>query len=285
MNNRKYYILLIALITTLIFSSCADKGISAYQISMPQDSLEEIKHNIDYAFSDKKPYVYYEDNNADKTFTVNFDGKEYVGTYENSAYYSYNTYVTHNYRFEGGNFEINGRTNKLEYIVFFENGKVTDGSATIDECREKAERIFKQYIDVNDYELTEKDTAYYGFSYQKNISGVPSNERLSILFAKNGEIASFSCSMLGQIPTNTKTQERVKVLTSEKGLKEVENKISYIYADSKISYEYEVKDKLAVKTKEGDIGVIYFVSIKEEVQPNAEGRYIGGLHDIKILLK
>ncbi len=285
MNNRKYYILLIVLIITLAFSGCSDKEISAYQISMPQDSLEEVKHNIDYAFSDKRPYVLYEDKNADKTFTVNFDGKDYVGTYESSAYYSYNTYVTHNYRFEGGKFEINGRTNNLENITIFENGKVTDGSATIDECREKANKIFKQYIEINDYEVTEDDTAYYIFACQKYISGIATNQRISILFAKNGEIASFSCSDMDNIPTNTKTQQRVELLASEKGLREVENKISTIYANSKIDYEYEIKDKLVVKTKEGDIGVIYFVSIKEEVQPNEEGRYLGGLHDIKILVK
>lgn len=213
-------------------------------------------------------YGYYQDESAPKEASVKFNGKTYSGVYDSSLMRVPRLYVTH--RYEGDNFffEIEDKTGKLSYIDF--SYKSTDKSPVSKEkCRQIADSIADDYIDLSDYKVrenTEPDDYLSSFTYYREISGYETTDTLTVVVQGNGNISSFGRKMLGSF----KDVKSVNI-DKEKAKSVIEAKLKSIHQDKIDLNNYSIKSIILIRLDEDSVALYYVISFYYRIE--MEGGY------------
>ena len=178
----------------------------------------------------------YNDPDAPKTMTIEFEGETYIGTYEDTVYDVYRTKQHHNYVFTNGGFDVD--VNDGSFLgINFENKADENPPISIEERKIIAEDIAKKYIDVSKYvlEIDENYEFFTKYVYARYFNGYKTNEELLIVLRKSGEIMRVNLCDIGSfdsIDSKKKVSaEYIKELNSEKGEKAATDKLVSLAKD------------------------------------------------------
>ena len=130
---------------------------------------------------------------------------------------------------------------------------------------EMVEAVADRYIDRSEFEL-EKEEGNEGetrYHYTREIGGLKTCEWLYVGIC-NGGISSFSANMIDEFAqaiagkTDEELKQIVEEMTGEEAIGKLEAELDHIFEEYN---SYEVTDKSLVVTDDGELGVIYRVSI------------------------
>lgn len=228
------------------------------------DSLDGGKHISEYPLWSEQAYSATSDFTAPKTMSINFEGKQYKGTYWYTITEGFNTYKSNYYTFDNGYFAINSTTNELNCIVLPVTNDVTDRLSIV-EYKGIANSIAKKYIKTDEYSIEILDgDSIISFCYYKYIDNIKTSDMLSISLDKSGNVASFSTSMLNRFNSNiinsNLTIEKKENLNSKETEAMVKDKVQNIYKNLSNVKQKTIK-KTYVLLENGELGIVYTVSI------------------------
>ena len=256
---KSVFLMLIVLAIFIVCLGCKNEEFEVFLVGC-SDSTETISEIPKYPIWDSRVGTFFKDENAPKVKTISFNGKEYIGEYDTSTVYGFNTYQTDEYEFDGGAFGVNSETDEL---VMFRLYPRKGGTLTAEQCREIAFEFVDQYIDRNKYVMEEKPyTAGYLYSFRKYIGDIETVERLSVSVNKKGMVYEFSSAMLGAftekideaIPTN---EERIQLLTGNAAEKSAKNAFKKIYGNDT---QPKIDEQKWVVLEDGTLAIVYSVS-------------------------
>lgn len=223
------------------------------------DDLDGGKHISEYSTWAPNELNYHQDSTAPKESTVVFNGISYSGQYQRSATSIPNTYVSHRYKGANVFFEINGSTGELSYISFiYEPSEKSTLSET--ECRNIADQIIKQFIKLDEYKVDTfvqsiYENSIFSFTYYREVNGYKTSDSLTIAIDGNGNVSSFGVNMLGAFENAT------CISLDEKQVAEMlETKMNDIYAKSITRKDYDIREVVLVKLKDGRDAFLYTIS-------------------------
>ena len=146
-----------------------------------------------------------EQDDAPRTGTVTFEGKEYSGTYEFSSRPRYTGALVHQYvTGEQIRFTLDSESGALRSInfkspEFIENERaLAEGpQLTEDQCRSLADDVAGKYVSLSDYSLVTVSATHiisdkYTFVYCRPVNGLPSGDRLGVEMTCHGNLASIT---------------------------------------------------------------------------------------------
>ena len=213
----------------------------------------------------------YEDPNAPKTMTIEFDGKQYSGSYKYTKRMTFATYRSAYYKNANCWFVVDPENGELQEFGLYKPGDL--GEKTLEECRPIAEALANKYINTEDYQLimNTDERSVNTYVYTKYIDGVETCARLSIVTDLNGDIKYFGRLMTDEVEAAIKkdeigVRERIKNLCSADSEKTVEEKIDSIYTDTK-NFTKEITNKTIVVLDDDSIGVVYSVRVETRTGP------------------
>ncbi len=220
------------------------------------DAVDGGDHTVEYSFGD---YLegWGDDPDAPKEASVMFNGKIYSGEYNGTGYAGQvSCYLVDEYEGEEAYFRLHKKTRELVYINC--NYKLEE-EATVDQdyCRQMAEEIAKEYIDIEKYDLEEtvrplsKSNYLFGHVYSIKLNGMKTSDRLWIGIDGNGKITSF-----GMWTVNSFVDIEIPEIDEAKVITAIESKLNKIYSGVE-GWSYTVDDVMLVQLDNGEIGYIY----------------------------
>ncbi len=270
--GKLFRTLLIFVIALLLLSGCKpqekDVKITAYFLSEGSDGgeLATAPSEIELWSAESKLY---DESSIAKTYTVEFEGKEYTGKYDKSYFRIGTNFRADRYDFDEGYFEIDSSTDTLVCIFFFIPAK-TEKTISFEQGKEIAQKIAQKYININDYEFTadEKDP-FYSYTYKKMLNGIETSEIYSIMLNYDGTVKSSRIQLINTFPAPGKKQlyeERINLLTSKAAINAVNEKIAERYPQIKekdSNTKYEINGKWCVPDENNTPCMLYRVKIEE----------------------
>lgn len=237
MKNTKIFVLILLVTVTLLSGCSKQKGYSV-KVCGFSDSIPEVKHSMEYkewsngAFFDKK---------TEKNIDIAIEGNVVKAEYVDSEKKFYDYYNTHRYKDLNGNYlEVTDDGRLCSY--FFGSHTNTDKIYTEAECIDIAREFLNDIVCSDDYIInTEFDANrnLYLISFTKNADGFLCADRADFAVEQNGNIYSFSSSMLGKIPKNTVTGFDTKSLEAQ-----VISKLDKEYSEAKKIYDLVSYDNI-----------------------------------------
>ncbi len=223
------------------------------------DDLDGGKHISEYSVWAPNKLNYHQDSTAPKEGTVVFNGITYSGQYQRSSTSIPNTYISHRYKGANVFFELNGSTGELSYISFiYEPSEKSTLSET--ECRNVADQIAKQFIKLSEYKVETfaqsiYENSIFSFTYYREVNGYKTSDSLTVAVDGNGNVSSFGVNMLGAFENATCNLPDKKQATEM-----LETKMNDIYAKSITRKDYDIRDVVLVKLKDGRDAFLYTIS-------------------------
>ncbi len=203
------------------------------------DSVPEIVSKLDYAEWSRDPYY---DRKQLETIKVSVGEIDYCGTYIESEH-NYGTYETRHSYLDNSKkvFEINDDGVLSAYFWGTDNS--LHEVKNMEECRNIAldfiSNLFGSYPSNHVERISFDDKRnMYTFEYIKNIRGVESEDKLTIVVENNGHIYSFRSSLWEKIQEN-----QVPVFNLDKIQNTISEKLDEITITVRDSYDLvEYKD-------------------------------------------
>jgi len=232
-------LLVVALATACLNQSEPQKTLSTTEISVVE--FEEFEKNWD--------------KDAPKTAEVVFYGKTYEGEYQYSIEKTHFLHVADKYSGSGVSFSVIRETSQLESIMIID--KIDEGDKTPDECREIAEELAKQYIDLSQYTLSTKGDSLRAFHFVRMIGGVETSDFLSVVVRSSGEISYFYNYTSGKAEnafSNADPKEvgdLIERLSSSEAMKMIDNKVNAIYENCA---SWSIVNKRLVELENHELG-------------------------------
>ncbi len=267
-----------ALVLTLC--SCNSNGEYSFQKTVSGIKLQEIAYASDGNDGGIHTYDEYysrmESNRAAEDIpqevTVQFEGKPYTGTYSDTVYEDFfNTKRQYCYDMDIGNFRVDASDGSLEALVVPDLKVCRDmqkGDKTIEDCKDLALKIAEQFINIDDYELTENGD-YDGFNiyqFKRMICGYETRAMMNVCIDTFGNLELFSKSMteeydkfVSEIDEN-ELKKNLTLLDSETAHSAIEEKLKTIYPSMTDSY---VKKTYLVLTPDDSFGLAFLMVANE----------------------
>ncbi|MBR6807845.1 MAG: hypothetical protein IKM46_05615 [Clostridia bacterium] len=230
------------------------------------DSVDGGKHTSEVPIWDNSKTTSHSDSTAPANVTVNFDGKNYTGEYVRSVTRVPNLFTSHRYKCESENvfFEINGSTGELVDLIYARN---IANESTVDEayCREKADSIAKQYINLDEYKVEiasrEEIRSNYAcaFHYYREIDGYKTYDCINISVDGNGNVVTFELGDIGSFSGISSVKHE-----KDTAVKEIETKLAKIYTEENKLKDYKVNSVLLLKTDDNKSGFLYTINTEFE---------------------
>ena len=254
--KRFYVVVLSALAIFLcIFSGCsAAPQYEALEVGS-YDSSDGGMHASEFPLWDSSLRNYHQDNSAPNTATVTFNGKSYTGEYSRSAVCAPATYKSHVYKGSGFKFEINASTGELTDILFYNTDTLTpkyDQAA----CKQIADAIVVEYIDINDFQVEVKvHDDSYTFDYCRMVNGYRTTDELVITINCEGNVSSFGYFTLNDFEICNSAS-----VDANKAEQVVFEKLDSIYPANAKRTGSEIQSVVLVKMEDGSIAFYYTMS-------------------------
>ncbi|MCR5808788.1 MAG: hypothetical protein K6G56_04430 [Clostridiales bacterium] len=172
----------------------------------------------------------YQDENAERSITIEFEGNRYTGTYSHTLYYSYNSYPSHYYKGAGFAFGINGNTGALVGFThessFIEYESQFPDIGNVEEETSRIAREFAKKLtdDIDEYEVQEpvltlykfeapaNDVVLYSYYYSVKVNDEETSALLQINVTSKGHIKGFNSHDIGAYPIMKASSGRFKDL-------------------------------------------------------------------------
>lgn len=265
---KKYVIILsVVLVISILLVGCNTKNkLSVFYVN--ETDLWETKSREHY--TDKK---------ITETISIEFENHSYSGKYDDSKVRFLTNYLTDNYKFEGGQFQLNADTGELTAICFY-LPLSKEKKISIEEGEKIAVNIAEKYIDISNYTLEKYETEYnYQFTFEKVLCGVSTGEKFSMSLTFDGKIESLAKIMLGAFPNPKETEKyekRVKEVTGAEANNLVSNAVKEKYpAVTEYSAPWNITDKWLVLDEDNKICALYKVEIEDTYDKNIVDEYGG----------
>ena len=213
----------------------------------------------------------YENNEAAKSITYTFDGKEYQALYSYSDKFFGNTKDVNVYKSDGVEITFWADSGEFEGIHFhlYRNG-YTD-RPKVDSPREYAIeyawRIASNYIDVSDYEMTvseyspNKDNENYDVFFAKVIDGYETPDYIKTHITAQGDMQTLHLGEIGlfddfdrELPTKEEVNESI-IATLDTLFKDS------VYEDYKCEIK-EINRQILTYSPDGDLVILTSASLK-----------------------
>lgn len=271
--NKIFKSLLIFIITLLSLSGCTaqhkEATVTAYLLDSSTDGAAQSKTSSEFDLWSNENTSSHIEVDAAKTYTINFEGKEYIGKYENSHVELMTNFRADKYCFDGGEFNINSKTGELTYLFFYKPG-VSEKTITIEQGEKIASSLAEKYINISDYNFsfTEYKT-YYNYCYVKVLNGIETPEKLSISLDFDGSLERIHIKMIGAFPSPSEKQnyeKRIETLTNETAINTVKNKIAEKYPqtqENNSNIKCAIVDKKCVLDENNEICMLYKTEIQD----------------------
>lgn len=224
--------------------------------------------------ADSLQQTIFHDETAPETVTVEFEGKEYTGTYDYSYYDSYRINQGNTYKLGDMYFSVSAENGKLLGITL---DPELSGDKTLEECRSIAKSVAGKYIDTDKYNLEEKtgDRLHF-YTYKRHLHGQETAEYLSVIVTSSGEISSFNSSMLGSFDSaNLKKNtsiEYVETLCSPEAENIATNKAKSVIGKEQM---YKNTEKIClIALPDGTVGMAYDINFEKRVPTNEGFVYV-----------
>ena len=245
------------------------KTYTALEFGVYEFNFSGTKHNQDIKLGET---TYFEaSSNIPKS--INVLGMEYIAKYDESVKgYLYNEnidyykYTADTYTIEVG---LNKNTNIVDYCSFaYKNyGENKKGSSklTQDECKNIATDILNQYVNSNDYELTNVEkvslTTYnmYRFWFTRIINGIETKDSAYIAITEYGDLSKYIFTCLGEMENAiVPNADELDAIDAS-----VHEKIRLIYSDIPEEYDmkYETRSREFVKLEDGKYAFEYVMVV------------------------
>jgi len=174
---------------------------------------------------------------------------------------------------------------------------------SMEECQKIAEQFVREMVkvDLELYVLTvEEYTYFYNFAYVRCIDGFETGEIFSIQVNKSGRVQGFGSRQLGAFADftdssqRTLTRQKLELLSSAEAKKSlvalIDRKCGDIkerYDNPEAYYTYEINWGHLIALPEGDLGMLYQVSLDVSLPEERDGKtYINSQGSlIEILVK
>ena len=280
MKTIKIKVLVICIVLSIIFVGCNNKKLTACFVKGENDNSTNSVSANETDLWVTKNREYYTDKKILETVSVEFEGKTYTGKYSYSNVRFLTNYLTDNYVFEGGQFQIDAATGEFTAIAI--NWPLSkEKKITIEEGEKIAVSIVEKYVDTSEYSLYKYETEYnYQYAFQKMLNGVKTSEKIGVTLTFDGRVYSFAKIMLNAFPKSTEKTaytERIDMLTNTEALKLVSDTVSQKYpAITEYSAHWSITDKWIVLDENDKMCILYKVEIEDTYDKNTVDEY-GGL--------
>lgn len=217
----------------------------------------------------------HKDDNAPEVMTVTFEGKTYVGRYNDTHKDPETPYCIHKYWAEGeqisefSNFGVNAETGELcEIALRLQND--SGRAPTEEECRKAADEFAAKYIKIDDYKVEVReigDTPLYNFTYYIEIDGFKTSDQLVLGTDGNGKVYFFSAYNLGKF--HDRPAKDSAPLNAEKLQSAVDAKLRSIYDnDSHRLVSYKINHATLIEYN-GKRAIYYIIDPQVEAKASS----------------
>lgn len=259
---RTIFCIMISALLFGLLCSCSSPNTSAKRYVAWEvggyDDTDGGVHSSEFSIWSSEKLNYHQDAAAPAEITVSFNGKSYTGSYQRSAVFIPDTYLSHRYKGDNVFFRINAETGELVGIQFVRE-KAEKATISEDECRIIAEAIADDYIDLSQYQVEVdineiNENFLYGCSFYRVVDGFKMADGLTVVVDGNGNVSSFGSTMLGSFSTVDSVE-----LDQNNAILSVEAKLNSIYGDVENRTGYEVTDIVPVKLEDGSCAWLYTI--------------------------
>lgn len=268
MKRLVCYISLICIILTL-FTACASKPNTQYTalVSDFSDAAGYTDCSNEFDFADQEKYSSFVPQDLSN---ISFNGKSYpVNLREDILYRNSNYFPEADYSSTDkgkATFHIDEHGN-LTFAFIIPSGVETT-VLSHSECLDIAKKLAQQHFDTSDYKC-EIDTEvknvnemdYYNITFKKYIGNFETTDSARIAVFTNGEILCFTSTMLGRIPTDTKTDDIYLNAVEAAAM----TRLDEIFARAKTVFDevnYLPQSAILTILSDGSRAIIYTVSVE-----------------------
>ncbi len=212
--------------------------------------------------------VWFQDRKKDfsrpEKLSIQINGEEVVGEYEDSGIVPYNYYPTHRYNIDKDDrFEVDSEQRLISYYW----GKADEDESGVMISEEESIAIAKEFlskiIDIKDYVVEASYSESWGFydvTFTKYVGSYRTADKASFWVTKNGKLHNFRSTMLGRIPTDAKPDFDMAAVTEQ-----VTARLDEMYAKAKTIYdkvEYSDYQYILTMVNETDFALVCTVQIE-----------------------
>ncbi len=291
MKKNLLIALLYVVISCVFVTACSNatatdlSNISVLEIGSAIDASDGGTHASEYDFWSAANCNPHNDTAAAQKMEVTFNGNVFHGDYWYSLVESYNLHPSDYYSFLGGWFSINRNSGQLETIILMDFGT---GNKSVEDCRQYAEDIASQYIDLSQYSLVSSaGDPVHGYQFTKMVNGIETSDRLSVAISSSGDISSF-CNFtnddfnnINKMGSAEEKKNFIKKIASPDISKKIEEKLNSIY-DNWDSYETINKKLVALENQE--VGMVYTIDVNFEPVSLDDGTFYMPTSRIELLI-
>lgn len=265
MKNKSIIFVTLSLILMLICgcnSSVPNEKINyvAYEAGS-FDSSDNGKHLSEIPIWSTENMSRAQDPTAAETISVTFNGKSYTANYVSSGVTYPNLYLEHKYYGDNAIIKINADTGELTGFILAQE-PTANSTITEEQCKQIADNIAKDYIDLSKYTVKTKKTPLtelynnyiYAVTYYREISGFATSDRLGITVSGDGTVISFGYSNLGSFDGVDEIQADNEIIQNV-----ISEKISSIYPDTTKHIGYEVDSVILIRLEDGTPAFLYTI--------------------------
>ena len=264
-----------------ILSLCAcegsirkNTGIKAYELGYTSDGGDGGIH-ADEAPVWNQEHQEFADPEAKKSITIEFGGKHYSGDYVISSYEKYDNYQTDHYVDwkTGGPFSVIHDTGELNLFLISEDGEEEwpSGQKNPKEVfQDQAFQILSEHVPGNslkEYELEYTSDEYFdSFHYYRRIDDAIC-AAFHITITKTGKPAALRVVMgpereeIFKKHSLEEIRETIQRLSGDMAVQTLDEKLSEIYNQLKVTYKWEVLNKYLVQYDDAHLGLVYDLEI------------------------
>jgi hypothetical protein len=186
-----------------------------------------------------------------------FNGQKIHARYYSSNHPSYAYYSVYSYSGDNG-----------ERIVIDERGTIvefwtkniepkTDICIGEDRAVDKAKEILGTLVDIEGYSVsvkTRESSSSYNIRFQKNVSGIETDDHANVIILFDGTFSSLTSSFLGRVSGN----KEFDLVGIEKTIMSCVNSI---YGDIEYEYDVNLSDPRIIITEDGEDALLYIALI------------------------
>ena len=206
MKNKVSFVIIIAILLA-ISSACSQRDASTYEpllIGM-SDSNNSDEISTEYNLIDAEKYANYA---PPMEVEFVFLGESYTATfskvesYNGSWYFPISRYTSNNCEF---------RLTPEGKVIGFSNYQLqaTGEFLSEEECVKIAQTAMGSMVHIQDYRIdsTTEQGDYYLVTFAKYLNGIQTVDLARVMIQKDGQISGITSIMLGEVPSNTKTDD------------------------------------------------------------------------------
>ena len=244
---------------------CADKEAESNEYIVKvcgfSDSIPETDHKLEYSLWSEGKYT---DTTIVKQVDFLLGNSQIKGSYKDSERKFYNCFSTHRYLDANNRFFEIDSNQKLTSYFWGSAAIAQEPSAKLsaDECKEIACSFLGKIVDIKDYTVSvnyDETNGKYSICFEKYIGTLKTADQATVVVEENGNLYSYTSSMLGHIPTDVVPEYDQTAVQQA-----IEAKLEKIYAKAKSTYDevnYDDFEYVLTKVTDTDFALVCVINV------------------------